>query len=255
VQNIAVLTASLLVLVNAGCSHTPKLAQYDENSNADARSAPLVIVGVASLGARVGTPVPRRDDPQYPMQMHRVSVRVENVLRGSLDERSIAVYYFGFAGGFDGPRPLGFGGEASRRILWLRRDRGVFRMACDGWDYCTNLVESGAHPGYRVDPEQPLDRAIVDILLTRGEGRIDDGRFASEIIWGVPDQGIQDYVIDRLGHLASTESPEIKSSACVQLWIYTRDRIGTDSNRRAQSLLETASCHCRLKEDGNVTCE
>jgi hypothetical protein len=56
--------------------------------------------------------------------------------RGSLGDKTAFVYYFAFAGGFNGPRPLGFWSPPSRRVLWLRRDGGVFRMACDGWDGC-----------------------------------------------------------------------------------------------------------------------
>lgn len=179
------LAASTLLLLDAGCSRSPRLTQYDEQSNASARSAPIVIVGVASADVRLEGTVPKRGNPKYPMQLHRVRVEAENTLRGSLEERAIDVYYFGFAGGVDGPRPLGFGREASRRIFWMRRDHGVFRMARDGWDNCTNLVESGAHPAYRANPEQPLDRAIVDILLTRGEGEINDRRFASQILWAL----------------------------------------------------------------------
>ena len=120
-------------VLNASCTRSPHLTEYDEESNKQARSAPLVVVGVVDSDMRVGGPVPSRRDPNYPMQLHRARAQVENVLRGSLGERTFLVYYFGFGGGFDGPRPLGFGPEASRRILWLRRDGNLFRMvAMDG---------------------------------------------------------------------------------------------------------------------------
>ncbi len=123
----------LLIALDAGCQ-APRFTEHDENSNSQARSAPLVVVGVADSDVPIGRPVPSRHDPDYPMQLHRVKVRIENVLKGSVDEPTISVYYFAFAGGFDGPRPLGFGRQPSRRILWLRKDGGSFRMACDGWD-------------------------------------------------------------------------------------------------------------------------
>jgi hypothetical protein len=46
---------------------------------------------------------------EYPMLLHRMSVGVENTLRGHLSGRAIAVYYFHLAGGINGPRPLGSG--------------------------------------------------------------------------------------------------------------------------------------------------
>ncbi len=174
-------TAPLLLLaLGNSCARAPQLTEYDEQSNAQARSAPLVVVGVADSDVMIGNAVPSRRDPNYPMLLHRVRVHVENVLKGSISEPTIEVYYFGFASGFDGPRPLGFGRDPSRRILWLREDRGVLRMACDGWDGCTRFVESGAHPGYKVDPQRGLDYAMADILLTRGTGKTNDLRWATE---------------------------------------------------------------------------
>lgn len=248
--------AFVLIGLDAGCSRVPRFTQYDEQSNAQARSAPLVVVGVADSDVRIGRPVPSRHDPNYPMQLHRVKVKIENVLRGSISEQTIFVYYFGFAGGFDGPRPLGFGGEPSRRILWLRRDSGALRMACDGWDYCTTFVRSGAHLGYKTDPAKTLDYALVDILLTRGEGEINNLQFANQIPWGLPTQGIiRGYVIEKLRQLALTESSDVKSSACELLWIYIQDRIDSSSSQKTQDSLRAVSCNCRMKPDGNVLCQ
>jgi hypothetical protein len=244
-----------LNLLSSSCSRAPHLVEYDEQSNKQARSAPLVVVGVIDSDKPIRAPIPSRSDPRYPMQLHQTKVHIENVLRGSIDDKTTFVYYFGFAGGFDGPRPLGFWNPPSRRVLWMRRDGGVLRMACDGWDGCTMPLESGAHPRYQADPHKTLDYALADLLLTRGEGEIDDRRFASEIEWGVPDQGLQEHVIEKLEHLGLTESAEIKASACVQLWIYTQDRIENSLRRQADNSLAAAHCACRVKPDGNVACE
>jgi hypothetical protein len=245
----------LLIGLDGGCSRTLRLTEYDEHANLQARSAPLVVVGLADSDVPIGRPVPSRHDPNYPMQLHRVKVRIENVLKGSLGEPTISVYYFEFGGGFDGPRPLGFGREPSRRILWLRRDGGSFRMACDGWDGCTELVKSGAHPRYRADPQQLLSQALADILLTRGEGQINGLQFASQIQWGVPDQGIQGYVIEKLRHLALTEVSEIKRSACQQLWIYNQDRIDDRLRQEAHDALNAAGCICGPKPEAWLLCQ
>jgi hypothetical protein len=242
-------------VLNANCTRSPHLTEYDEESNKQARSAPLVVVGVVDSDSRVGRPVPSRRDPNYPMQLHRARVKVENVLRGSVSERTFWVFYFALGAGFEGNRPLGFGPEASRRILWLRRDADVFRMACDGWDGCTMFVKSGAHPRYNADPQKSLAYALADILLTRGECKIDEIPFASEIGWGVPGQGMEGYLIGKLRTLALTESSAVKATACVQLWIYQQDRIDSSLRQQARDSLEAAHCVCSLKPDKNIDCQ
>lgn len=242
--------ASLFAAFNVACARTPRLTEYDEQSNEQARAAPLVVVGVVDSDSPVGRTVPSRRNPNYPMQLHRINVRIENVLRGSLTERTIAVYYFGLAGGFDGPRPLGFAIGPSRRILWLRRDAGVIRMACDGWDGCTMFVHSGGHPEYHTDSGRSLEYALVDILLTRGVGPVEDLKFAGDIERGVPGQGVHGHVIEKLKHLALTESSDIKASACNYLWIYTQDRVIDDFFRQqAKESLQAAHCVCGDKPD------
>jgi len=103
----------LLITLSAACSRAPHLTEYDEQSNSQARSAPLVVVGVADADVPIGRTVPSRHDPVYPMQLHRVRVRIENVLKGSVGERTISVYYFAFAGGLMVRGRWGLG--ASRR--------------------------------------------------------------------------------------------------------------------------------------------
>jgi len=244
-----------LALTGIGCQRTPHLIEYDEESNRRARDAPLVVVGVVDGDTRVGGTVPARRDPKYPMQLHRARLRIENLLRGSIAERSIFIYYFGFAGAIDGPRPVGFGRDPSRSVVWLREEQGVYRTACDGWDGCTIPVYSGAHPQYAVDSRRPLDYALVDLLLTRGAGEINDVQFASEILRGVPDHGIQDYVISKLRHLAETESGDVKSSACSQLWIYTQDSIGDTLNHTAMEAVRSANCRCHTNPTNWPLCE
>ena len=126
-----------VVLLSSGCLRIPHIKEYDRQTSTEIRSAPLIVVGVAGADRIIGPAFPSRRDPNYPMLMHRVRVHIENILRGTIDEPGIDVYYFTFGGGFEGPRPLGFGKERSRRILWIRREAGVYRMACDGWDGCT----------------------------------------------------------------------------------------------------------------------
>src|ERR1043165_8484057 len=72
-----------------------------------------------------------------------------------------------------GARILIFHREPARRVLWLRKDAGVYRTACD-WQNCVVRIESGGHPAYHSDPNGSLDQQILDLSLTRGEGPLDD---------------------------------------------------------------------------------
>ena len=116
------------------------------------------------------------------------------------------------------------------------------------------FVKSGAHPGYKADPQKSLSYALADILLTRDEGKIDEIPFASEIGWGLPGQGMEGYLIGKLRNLALTESSPVKASACVQLWIYHQDRIDSSLRQQARDSLEAAHCVCSLKPDKNIAC-
>jgi len=233
----------------------PDLIDQCDSKGLSVDSAPIVVVGVVTEDALVRSPVAMHSDPRYPLQFRKITVQVENVLKGATVPRKITAYYFTWAGGFDGPRPLGLWKVGGRRILWLRPDSGVLRTACDGWDYCTIGVESGAHPNYKRDPQKPIDYALADLLLTRGEGTVNEIAFASEIGWGVPDEGLQSYVVEKLRHLALTEQGDIKSSACKLLWIYTVDRIAPSIRKEADDAVHTSNCSCATKPDGNVECQ
>jgi hypothetical protein len=237
----------------------PHLLDQCGNQRNSNDSAPIVIVGVLSSDTLVRSPVPMRSDPKYPLQLRRLRVQVENVLKGAPISATIAVYYFTWAGGFDGPRPLGLWTVGSRRIFWLRRDAGVLRTVCDGWDGCTMSVNSGAHLRYRPDPRKSLSYALADLRLTRGEGTVNEIGFASEVSRGVPvgtpDQHLEAYVVEKLRLLASTERGDVKSSACELLWIYRADRIDTNIRRDADDAMHAASCRCTTKPDGNLECQ
>lgn len=119
----------------------------DQCGKANPRNtAEIIVVGILTSDTLVRSSVPKHSNPIYPLQLRRLHVRVENVLKGDLTAATVDVYYFTFAGGFEGNQPLGMWEPGCRRILWLRRDSDVLRTACDGFDYCTLGVYSGAHP-------------------------------------------------------------------------------------------------------------
>jgi len=128
------------------------------------------------------------------------------------------------------------------------------RIACDVVD-CTMPVTSGSHLDYVADASKPIDYALVDINLTRGEGEINDERFAYQIQSSIPSTPLGGYVIDKLQHLASTEPEVVRTAACEMLWIYTRDTIGEQLIQAATSALESAQCICTVTPNGNVVCQ
>ena len=215
----------------------------------DPRSAPIVVVGVVQSDLVVLRPVPMHTAQKTPLQMRRMHVAIENVMRGDVKSEGLEIYYFTWAGGFDGPQPLGMRNVGSRRILWLRRDAGVLRTACDGWDRCTWGVYSGSHRDLKLKPGGPIERALADIVLTRGEGPINEARFAGSIVRGapVPDE----YQIENYRHLAITERAGGEAAACEALWIASHDpklrgTVGAE--------MEQAHCVCRVVEHGEPDC-
>jgi hypothetical protein len=138
------------------------------------------------------------------VQLRKLSVRVENVLRGTVNTGTAVIYYFALAGPIDGTIPLGQWQAGDRKILWLRLDSGVLRTACDGHDSCTMPVTSGAHPHYQPDPTKPLGYALADICFARGEGTT-DGQFARGVEWGAPSTVPESYLFEKLQQLAATE--------------------------------------------------
>jgi hypothetical protein len=219
-------------------------------------SASIIVVGVIEADTLVRRPIPMHSDPTYPLQLRRLTVRVENVLKGGSLPKAIEVYYFTFAGGYDGPRPLGFWRVGDRRILWLRRDSGVLRTVCDGWDGCTDGVWSGAHPHYKPDLQKPLDYALVDLLFTRGEGTVNENSFGTGLDEPNPQiPGLLTYSLEKLKHLALTEHGYVKSCACRTLWIYTVDRIDASIQRKAGDAMRAANCGCTKEAHGSVECQ
>jgi hypothetical protein len=251
-SSMLVALAYWLTRLGAGSLPPHLIDQCDSLANSR-NAAPIVVVGILASDTLVLRPVPQHADPKYPLQLRKLQVKVENVLKGDIRCGSIAVYYFTFAGGFDGPQPLGMWRVGSRRILWLRRDSGVLRTACDGVDDCTSGVYSGAHPHFKADPHTPVAYAVADVLLTRGEGKIDDDRFAGAIEWAPP--GPEDYLIEKSRNLALTEVSAIKTAACIQLWINAQDRgLPAASRRIAGEALREADCGCVTKPSGELDC-
>jgi len=230
----------------------PHLVDRCDRPNRPIQSAEIAMVGVIRDDRLVVRGIPMHARPEVPLQLRKLTIRVENVLLGNIPESSVEVFYFTWAGGFDGNQPLGSWDVGARRIFLLRRESGVLRTACDGADNCTLGVFSGAHPQYRPDPTKPIGFGIADILLTRGQGEIRESRFAGAIEREAP--APFDYLIQKLGNLAVTEHRGVKTEACIGLWIYAQDPSSGELRAAAEGWMQAANCVCDRRANGSPNC-
>jgi hypothetical protein len=209
------------VLLDSACTKVPPLVR-DKRSEAalpfyQAASTRIIVVGKILSAADVGAPDPSKWYPDDTIQLHRVRVKVENVLRGDVTG-NIAVYYFASVGPIGGPARLGMFNQAGRwhigdrEMFFLRLDSGVLRTICDAYAGCVIPVFSGAHPDFRVAPGTPISHAIIDLLLTRGQG-CNDNQMVQAIERSKADAFSEDYAVKKLEELATTETPEVRAKA------------------------------------------
>jgi hypothetical protein len=185
--------ALLCCFLFAGCQpryefqDTPFAETVSEAEHARA-SAPIVIVGVITGDKPVGETRKSHWDPKMYVRLHKVTVDVENVLRGNLQTGNHDVYEFYIASTYTGPPTLGSPFRKYRGVyrtmMYLRREGGLLRTVCDGINRCVYEVGSGARLGYRPDPHQPLEAAVAYIFLTKGTG-VTDLQFADSVEWDI----------------------------------------------------------------------
>jgi hypothetical protein len=258
-SSIAARLAASLVTAIASCLiwlpilHLPPRLVDEVGVKTDPqRFLQIIVVGVIVRDSLVQKPVPMHGNPEYPLQLRRLEINVENVLHGSMQHGVASVFYFAFAGGFDGPQPLGWWEVGSRRVFWLRRDGEVLRTACDGFDSCTRGVYSGAHPHFTPEPEESLMNVIADIVLTRGDGNISEDRFAGDIRRGTP--GSEDHLMEKYRDLALTEGPLVKAAACTGLWRSTTQWSSAPTRELAVQYMQVAACRCTVTPRGEPDC-
>ena len=221
--------------IDAAGESSPRLV-FQKGTSSDSEyltkvfAAPIVVVGAIESDTLVRGPI--HSDGML-IQLRKLKVRVENVLRGGAVLETTTIYYFTWAGAFNGPRPLGFWGVKGsinpvyRRILWLRK-KPVRRSwtACDGWDECTMPAESGTHPNYKPDPRKPLAYALAGkISFTRGNG-VTDAEFARQVN-GEHQHGAGSLPLRETSATPPTEVPVVRDAACKQLSYYRQKCVDT----------------------------
>lgn len=112
------IVAGYISLISAGCARVPDLPDLFRASERvmpyDARlrgelAAPIIIVGLVETEEEVGRPRRSRGDPKLGVQLTRVEVLVEQVLRGSASRGTLTFYYYGFSPHSEAEPPHGIG--------------------------------------------------------------------------------------------------------------------------------------------------
>ena len=217
-----------VAIFSSGCEKVPPITELDhwgiDPVTHTMPAAPIMVVGQIVGHAELGRPRPARERPTEPVQLYRLTVQIENVLQGEATTGRFLIYYFASVGSSGGPAQLNFNGKfgawdiGDRKIFWLRQDRatGVLRTNVDNWAVCVTQVLTGAHPGYRRRPGETIDQAIVDILLTRGEGCSDRDLIASISSSGASSYDPR-YAVRKLQYLAEHETPDVRRAAQAKL--------------------------------------
>jgi hypothetical protein len=146
------------------------------------RHSEVIFVGSISsfkFGQRVHAYIPLFPELNDCLVPVRVTVSIENVLRGGLRPGALDYYYFASVCATTGP--VEDPASHRRSIFFLRREHGRWRTIEDYW---TNRlwIFSGRHSDDLIRG-RTIYEAIPLVLLTPGEG-FSAERFASELAWG-----------------------------------------------------------------------
>lgn len=211
-----------VILLSTACERVPPLVEYQSSGGGLTQqriaSVPIVIVGRILAHSEVGRPHPSRWDTGYPMQLYKVTLQIENVLRGDVDRGTVPIFYFANLYASEGPPRTGMVGRGGRwrigdRLIWfLRRDAGVLRTVLDTWAQGTDPVFTGSHVNYRPRPGEPLSQMIVDILLNRGAG-CTDKQLVEALSKSVPEWFDLPYTVQKVRRLRGDKSPEVRKAA------------------------------------------
>lgn len=201
----------------------------------------IAVVGTIGADVMVARPIPSHWDRNIPLELRKFNVRLENVLRGSIPIRSLEVYYFRVFATYDGPRQLGGWRTGERMLLFLRRDSGVYRMACDGIaSSCAIPVTTGAHPVLSAKGNQAFELLLARLFLTKGQG-ITEQQFADDLLDNAyryenvcldeVRQPKPEYAVPQLKQLAAAGNDEaVQRSACKVL--QSKFSIDCDGNHK-----------------------
>jgi hypothetical protein len=183
----------------------------------DLASVPIVVV--AAIGPKAVTPVSKPFEteqvPEGPIQLLKVDISIENVLKGDAPKGKTAFFYLQRTTA-TGPSLMGFQGTTTfRAILLLRKEQGKLRLLRDVRSNCAPAVFSGAHPGFRPTSGETVGDQMIDLLLTPGKGATEGGMLHA-VFERAPFQiSPKDTLVKLLG-LAVSDRPLIRTAACLE---------------------------------------
>ena len=145
-------------------------------------AAPIIVLGHVLEIDDVGRPLPSTGDRRIGVQLNRIKIDVEDVIKGDVRSSPLQFYYFAYSPGaseldLGAPRYLPSIGQ--RRIFFLKRFEGVYRSVGDVIDY-TLRVSSGRHPRGSCVANSP-GCCIAEILLVP-QHDVDTRRFVTDLI-------------------------------------------------------------------------
>ena len=177
--------------------------------------APIAVVGRVVSVRQIGGVRSSASDPPLKVELVRVRLAVENVLKGPGVGRQIDVYYFQYSAYtrvfrnvfLYRPRPGDY------RIFFLREEAGVFRAIKDVSDF-TLEVYSGSHQNAMLPPGSP-GQAIAWVLLTPGEGIRQDvfAKFLYESFGEAAAMSSEEHALGLLGPLLRNDDEATRKAA------------------------------------------
>jgi hypothetical protein len=177
------------------------------------------IIAVAKIGPNamtaIGKPSEVRGVPEGPIQLFRVDISIENILKGAVPAGRNAFFYFQRITA-TGPALMGFYSRGTfRDILLLRNEKGRLRLIRDVRSNCAPTVYTGAHPAFKPTPGESVHEQMVDILLTPGKGVTDAGMLHA-IFEMAPFLTSHTYTLVKLLQLSESDSSLMRTAACLQ---------------------------------------
>jgi hypothetical protein len=128
--------------------------------------APVIVLGHVLQVDEIGQPQQSSREPRIGTQLTRITIGVEEVIKGNVKLNQIEFYYFTFspaASEVDLGVPRYLPDVGQRRIYFLKPSYGSYRSVGDVTDY-TLRVSSGSHTKGFCRGKSP-NRCIAEILL------------------------------------------------------------------------------------------
>lgn len=201
-----------MMLVSAACTTVPRLIESPPNRGpVELDQVPVIIVGQIERQIDLGSPHPSAFNARIPIELRKLAVRVETVIKGNVRGPIVQVYYLHDLSSSGGPPRVGtndWGGRWSigDRLIWfLRWDSGVLRTVSDTSAHTTVTVLTGLHPNYQPSPNESVADQIIDIMLDDGKGCEGD-HWALAILKSSMRASSFDlaYTVAKLRHIASS---------------------------------------------------